>query len=74
MKRLTSETCRSHKAFNQGCDARFAGLPLDANPYSTERAHAEYSFWRYGWYDIEEHWAKWVRERWPVRELVGVRG
>lgn len=61
----------SDEAFNRGCDDRWAGRPLDANPYKShgEAENSDYSFWRYGWFDMEAHWAKWVRGRWEVRVL-----
>lgn len=55
-------------AFNQGCDARLAGLPLSMNPY---RGSARTN-WRLGWLDVDRHWAEWVEGRWRVYLLPDV--
>lgn len=43
-------------AFNLGCDARIAGLPLGHNPYcgGTDLARC----WRAGWFDVDAHWGE----------------
>ncbi len=69
------------RAFSLGCDARYHGLGLDANPFTgsrstLHRANPEgdtlYQRWRDGWLDCNKWWAVWVfdlRRPWPVRPL-----
>lgn len=47
-------------AFNLGCDARLAGLPLTANDYSSSQQDA-YQSWERGWRDVDQYWGKWTR-------------
>jgi hypothetical protein len=56
--------CRE-KAFNEGSDARIAGIPLAANPYLTGSGY--YSYWRMGWKDVESNWGQ--DAFWPVKPL-----
>lgn len=51
-------------AFNSGCDARLAGLPLEACPYRSGVSRAE---WARGWRDVNDHWGELAK--WPVKPL-----
>lgn len=41
------------RAFNEGCDARIVGLPIEQCPYL--RKSPAYSFWREGWRYTHRH-------------------
>ena len=53
------------KAFNDGSDARIAGLTKSHNPH--DAASAEYREWRRGWEDVHRFWGK--DAKWPVMTL-----
>ena len=57
-------------SFNAGCDARIAGLTLDANPHNMQTP--QYRSWRAGWTDADKHWGEWAR--WPVPALPRIDG
>lgn len=54
-----------NRAFSQGCDARLAGQPKSANPYSSTTHHSLYHHWRMGWQDLNDWWGK--HNRWARR-------
>ena len=56
-------------AFNMGCDARFDGNRLSANPYQIQ--HPNWFFWVGGWNDMDKFWGS--RAKWPIRALVDVK-
>lgn len=58
------------KAFNMGCDARLAGLPITANPHNVKILS---TYWRMGWEDVDVFWGKKVRGRWPYMALQAVK-
>lgn len=46
----------SDQAFNQGCDARLAAIPLSCCPYSPSSPQG--INWRRGWLDVHISWGK----------------
>lgn len=58
------------RAFNEGCDARWAGLPPGTNPYIRVESYMATS-WTRGWNDIHLHWG--VNAKWRVKPLQLVR-
>jgi hypothetical protein len=50
------ESVDSALAFNQGSDARLAGLPRIENPYLHDSNGWRY--WRMGWQDVDRHWCE----------------
>lgn len=60
------------RAFNLGCDARLAGLPETANPYTSDGRREWYS-WRAGWHDCAIWWGCYVAGRWAIMSLPLVR-
>ncbi len=55
-------------AWNAGCDARLAGRPVSANPYSRVLGtHVLSQAWREGWRHVEQFWG--VDARKPVEPL-----
>ena len=54
--------------FGQGCDARIAGEPMSACPYSPPLAR----FWHAGWRHANRFWSVDVK-RWPAQRLPTVR-
>lgn len=67
---MNETVIKNARAFNLGSDARLAGQPIDANPYS--RAESYWKRWREGWQDVNLHWCAWVRHGFR-RELPEVR-
>jgi hypothetical protein len=47
-------------AFNAGCDARLAGLPLTANPYHGDKGGGA---WSNGWLHVQKRWGEAVTRR-----------
>lgn len=67
------ETLAGRLAFNLGCDARLAGKPMSACPYTASTC--EYLQWRRGWADVDKSYGVWARKRgWQVRPLPPVQG
>ena len=58
------------KAFNQGSDARIAGVPLKENRY--EPATLTRDYWKKGWCHANEHWGTGCKRNRPARELPAV--
>lgn len=59
------------KAFNEGCDARLAGLPAICPDYWYGH---EMTYWRHGWKHVDLCWAKDVRlDTFAVRPLPRVK-
>lgn len=56
-------------AFNQGCDARLAGLSLSDNPFQS--GDYFWRYWRQGWIDVDRNWGRWAH--WSVRSLPEVK-
>lgn len=59
------------KAFGDGADARLAGKPLSANPYTANVGRVDASLeaaWVRGWEDVAQFWGRNEHRR-PVREL-----
>ena len=62
------------RAFNLGCDARIAGVPLGHNPFS--RAIEDLNFqrcWTEGWYHVSVFWGIDNKDR-PILHLPRVEG
>lgn len=55
------------KAFNEGADARLQGRFVISNPYGADVELANQ--WRYGWWEVENHYGAWVKDRWPITPL-----
>lgn len=53
-------------AFSAGGDARLAGLPLSANPYTSYENKLYYT-WRMGWLDVSLAWGR--EAKWPIQAL-----
>lgn len=56
------------RAFNEGSDARLAGEPVTANPY-TKREDTAYFAWRAGWRDVDHYWPRPLPSRPLPREI-----
>lgn len=54
--------------FNEGCDARLAGLPYRDCPYSNP---VDAMYWKAGWKDVNERWG--ADAKWPYQKLAEVR-
>lgn len=52
-------------AFNEGCNARLAGIGIKDNPYRGDRQLRD--AWAAGWRDTQYNWGKWAK--WPVKPL-----
>ncbi len=62
------------RAFNIGCDARIAGIPLKDNPYHSRGQESLHNKWRIGWMDVAVNWGKWDRRRAaPLPEIIKCR-
>lgn len=61
-------------AFNEGCDARLAGLPRGHNPYRGWSEGGLHLAWNNGWDDVEKYWGRWSGQRWLVSRLPTVGG
>lgn len=59
-------------AFNQGSDARLAGLPVKVNPFDHSTEWSVNRAWREGWQHVHKEWGAGVRGRWPFRVLPSV--
>lgn len=46
---------QTDKAFDQGCDARLAGLPDSAHPYTEEQGTLTMYF-KWGWDHVDKFW------------------
>jgi len=47
------------RAFNEGCDARIAGIHWSRNPYGNNRYGSSCaSYWRRGWDDVDLYWCR----------------
>jgi ribosome modulation factor len=55
-----------HRAFNQGCDARLAGIPPAECPYRVGQESLA-NAWRQGWQDVDQHWSQ--DAFWPHKDL-----
>ena len=55
------------KSFNEGCEARIAGILKSHNPYLA--ASREWSSWRRGWEDVNRYWGKDAKG--PIKPLPG---
>ncbi len=64
---MKEHSARTARPFNEGSDARLAGLPPDANPYSSHYGHTEHVYWARGWVSVHEEWG--ADSRWPVPPL-----
>lgn len=65
-----SERESRNAAFNQGADARLAGLPITANPFKSQTGRGdEHATWDRGWREVDGHYAELVRGRWRVQKL-----
>jgi hypothetical protein len=60
-----AEEADSRRAFNEGCDARLAGLLPKACPYP--HGCANHNAWRQGWEHVHKTWG--TGARWPFRRL-----
>lgn len=72
MRYATEATVANAYAFNQGADARLAGVPEWLNPYPRSSDHSEFAYWRAGWRDVDRYWAIWCKDR-PKPRLAEVR-
>ncbi len=64
--------CNSAHAYNEGSDARLAGIPVRKNPYPSAQRDAQ-SYWRMGWYCVDEQWASACKKGWVHRVLRDVK-
>jgi ribosome modulation factor len=60
------------RAFNLGCQARLAGLPLSANPYGDLADIHPRRAWAEGWRHVDHYWGGGVRGRWRYAALPAV--
>jgi ribosome modulation factor len=70
MSEEDSQEANGQLAFNQGCDARLAGLLPGMCPYSAASSNGR--AWLAGWKHVAEHWGE--NARWPFRILPPLRG
>lgn len=49
------------QAFNQGCDARLMGTPINQCPFNSMTDGPLYKYWRNGWQHTEDYWGKGAR-------------
>jgi hypothetical protein len=60
-------------AFNRGCDARLAGIPLIFNPYKGE-ASWQSRGWIEGWNHVDKAWGLDNRSAKPLPEIATSSG
>jgi hypothetical protein len=49
-----------NRSFNEGADARLAGLPITDVPYPS-KFPIQRRFWQQGWLDVEFNWPAWKK-------------
>ena len=62
-----------NRAFSRGGDARLAGLPESANPYTDPAMDAERRYWRRGYRHVHAYWGCNARPGRVIRRLPTVR-